>query len=125
MYVQEAVEKPLQQDLKVILNDGEQLCPQCNGAKVVRAYNSFERRSINVLCGACLGKGKLDWLEMVTGPKDDHLYINGGSSSCSSSGTSGSSSSSSGRANSSGYASSSGFNSTCGVLVAVPLDRMV
>jgi hypothetical protein len=71
----------------VILNDGDQLCFQCNGKRVVHAYNTHSRKTVEVLCGACLGKGKLDWLEMVTGAKDDHLnqFENLDSCSCSSS----------------------------------------
>lgn len=80
----QSVLKPIQNNVDVILEDGEQLCPQCNGNRTVIAYNRFQGKQVKVMCGACLGKGKMDWLEIVTGVKNDRSLDICGSSSASS-----------------------------------------
>jgi DnaJ-class molecular chaperone len=51
------------------LNEGEEFCPKCKGRGQVPLIN-IETKTVRyyLRCSYCLGKGKLDWVEMATGP---------------------------------------------------------
>jgi len=56
----------------VSLKEGEEFCKKCKGKGVVLAPGTFRHHpftsKINKLkCNICLGDGKIDWIEKVTG----------------------------------------------------------
>ena len=59
------------------LDIGEEVCPACKGTgehlvdfPVINPTKGIpERMKINFVCEVCLGKGKLDWIEKITGVK--------------------------------------------------------
>lgn len=62
----------------IILNEGERFCPKCDGkGKLRSSYLSptTDRPIAHILmCDVCLGDGKIDWIEEVTGKKIKVLY---------------------------------------------------
>lgn len=54
----------------VVINEGEELCPECNGKGQIPCINHETKTIKNILrCHNCQGKGKLDWIEKVVGVK--------------------------------------------------------
>ncbi len=57
------------------LKDGEQFCKVCHGEGMVKARKGVEFKNRELLvCHACYGTGKLDWVEKVVGKKSN-LFI--------------------------------------------------
>jgi DnaJ-class molecular chaperone len=54
----------------IFLKDGEQFCDKCGGWGVVSRTNP-NKKVTRLTCSKCLGEGKLDWVEKVTGKKAD------------------------------------------------------
>jgi len=53
------------------LKDGEIICPKCGGSRIL-CTKEYERTIIQ-MCTKCLGDGKLDWVERITG-KNKQYY---------------------------------------------------
>jgi len=53
----------------VIVKEGEELCPECNGygIEVGSILNIKDHKKI---CFKCSGHGKVDWIEKAVGIKD-------------------------------------------------------
>jgi len=56
----------------ITLRDGEQFCKKCDGKGIVSNRLTIHDRSTFVaakylICSECLGDGKIDWVEKVTG----------------------------------------------------------
>lgn len=54
----------------VFLDEGEMLCPKCRG----KGRIPIKEKNLNILkttleCDYCLGKGKTDWVEILTKKK--------------------------------------------------------
>jgi hypothetical protein len=49
---------------KIKLEEGECLCPKCNGVGEVYTSKGIQG---NTICTKCWGAGKLDWIEMIMG----------------------------------------------------------
>jgi hypothetical protein len=66
------------------LEDGDVICKSCNGTGIEEIKNEYveyyDRGFVHkvpslssiVFCKKCLGSGKLDWIENVTGKKSDN-----------------------------------------------------
>jgi len=63
----------------VSLGEGEEFCKKCKGKGMVsikgKFHNPFSSTKYHTLrCSVCLGDGKIDWIEKVTGkPKTPAL----------------------------------------------------
>jgi DnaJ-class molecular chaperone len=59
----------------ITLSDGEEFCPVCDGKGKIQShrkekpYVKSHTYIYNLQCHKCLGAGKLDWVEKVTGKK--------------------------------------------------------
>ena len=56
----------------IVLSEGEEFCKKCRGRGVVYAPGklknpSFTTKVYPLRCNECLGDGKIDWIEKVTG----------------------------------------------------------
>jgi DnaJ-class molecular chaperone len=59
----------------VEINEGEEICPKCDGKGRVKLPNGKGRLySATLNCDKCLGAGKIDWVEKATGKKVKHVY---------------------------------------------------
>jgi Zn ribbon nucleic-acid-binding protein len=56
------------------LNPGEILCPKCKGSGKGKTWKSGDFE-ITPECSKCLGDGKFDWIERVTGKRRPFDYI--------------------------------------------------
>ena len=58
----------------IILQEGEQFCPKCKGKGLVRIKNATSiGAKFSLKCDKCLGDGKIDWIEKVTGKKVKYI----------------------------------------------------
>lgn len=66
----------------IYLDEGEDFCKKCDGKGRVMSKNKvFESTNrYSLICDKCLGCGKIDWLEKITGKKylPDELSLTGG-----------------------------------------------
>ena len=53
----------------ITIDNGEECCPKCKGKGCVRKYKKTTYYEFNPLlaCDKCLGNGKIDWVEKITG----------------------------------------------------------
>lgn len=51
------------------LNDGEMICPKCNGVGFLNKIEFDDSSIYKDLCDKCQGTGKLDWIENIRGKK--------------------------------------------------------
>jgi DnaJ-class molecular chaperone len=59
----------------ITLKEGEVLCDKCRGEGIVlRVTKNTIRDNESVACKKCLGHGKLDWIENVTGSTRENPY---------------------------------------------------
>ena len=56
------------------IEEGEELCPKCKGKGRVNVPSVVKFYNVTLCCDKCLGDGKIDWLEKVTGKKPRHIY---------------------------------------------------
>ncbi len=60
------------------LNEGEEFCETCRGEGMLvlrRDYSSLKMSS-TLVCKDCLGAGKIDWIEKITGKKSHLPLVN-------------------------------------------------
>jgi len=50
------------------LNPGEELCPKCNGRKVIEGFRDNKVKLMG--CPYCLGEGKMLWIDVIKGGKN-------------------------------------------------------
>lgn len=58
----------------ISLNEGEEFCDMCNGKGRVKGtfkVSQYDHPGFDLLCDKCLGDGKLDWIDKITGKKID------------------------------------------------------
>ena len=74
------MEKKLDMIKNLKLNDGEIICPQCNGTgepnnNMIKAHE-IRYDLVPLHCDKCYGNGKLNWVENIVGKKHKRsLYI--------------------------------------------------
>jgi len=55
----------------IYLKEGEEFCEKCKGKGMVtikgKFRNPFDTKYHTLRCDVCLGDGKIDWIEKVTG----------------------------------------------------------
>lgn len=54
------------------LQPGEEFCWKCDGLGEIETTR-FDNKIRKLQCSVCLGKGKLDWVEKVTGNNSKYL----------------------------------------------------
>ncbi len=60
------------------LEPGEMICPKCNGKSHYQSWGNVANH-FKPPCSKCLGTGKVDWIENITGKKlPISKIINGG-----------------------------------------------
>lgn len=48
----------------IYIDEGEELCPKCNGKGIVPLKEVFKTKKVrNLTCSRCYGKGKIDWVQ--------------------------------------------------------------
>jgi hypothetical protein len=58
---------------KVILNQGEELCEECEGKKYIEVFISRNQK-MKLPCGKCGGSGKIDWIQKATGIHETQIF---------------------------------------------------
>ena len=58
------------------LKDGETICPVCNGNGEYTTVDVNENGIISQYntCKKCLGHGKLDWVEVIVGKRNQYIW---------------------------------------------------
>jgi len=58
---------------KVLLNQGEELCEECQGKKYIEVFVSRNQKA-KFPCGKCGGSGKIDWIQKATGVHESEEF---------------------------------------------------
>lgn len=56
----------------ITLEEGEEFCKECNGIGLIskkRNMSNIKMKTHYLICKKCMGDGKVDWIEKVTGKK--------------------------------------------------------